>query len=156
MILPRPVQYLIWGGSMLSGRVCFLVVCTLQAVSTPALAQNQSQNQNQKPAAVQQKPTAMQQLQYSNQGAAQRNHAFEATPRPANPVQAQPAAKPSPVGQPIHSTANNPGYKPAPPALHINPVPLPASIARSTTTASSPPPTVARSTTTATVPPKKP
>jgi hypothetical protein len=147
---------------MLSHRVCFLVVCALPAICVPALAQNQNQqkptqNQNQqRPAAVQQRPTATQQLNFANQGTAQRNHTFDGTTPPANPVQATTAPKPSAVGQPVRSSAGQPGFKPAPPPLHINPVPPPATVARSTTTASSPPPTATRSTTTATVPPKKP
>jgi len=143
-------------------RACFLALCALPAISVTALAQNQNQNQNQnknqtqnqtqKPAVVQQKPAAIQQLQYSNQGNAQRNHVFDGTPKPANPVQASPATKPSPVGLPVHSTPGNPGFKPAQPSLHTNPVPSPT-IARSTTAATSP--TVARSSTTATVQPTK-
>jgi hypothetical protein len=139
---------------MLSYGVRLIVACALAAACAPALAQTQSQNQ--KPAPAQPKPAAIQQLQYANQGTAQRNHAFVNTPPPPNAVQASPAPKPNPVGQPVYSSPGNPGYKPAPPSLHINPVPLPATVARSTTTASSPPSTIARSTTTATVPAKKP
>jgi hypothetical protein len=148
-------------GSMSYYRACFLALCALPAISATALAQNQNQNQNknqtqnqiQKPAVVQQKPAAIQQLQYSNQGNAQRNHVFEGTQKPANPVQATSGIKPSPVGLPVHSTPGNPGFKPAQPSLHTNPVPSPT-IARSTTTATSPP-AVARSSTTATVQPAK-
>src|SRR5262245_16735102 len=41
------------------------------------------------------------------------------------PVSGQTAAKPSPVGQPIRSTANNPGYKPAAPSMRTTAVPAP-------------------------------
>ena len=37
---------------------------------------------------------------------------FDTRSTAPNPVSGQTAAKPSPVGQPIRSTANNPGYKP--------------------------------------------
>jgi hypothetical protein len=144
-------------------RACFLLLCALPTFSVTALAQNQNQNkpqtQNQtpapKPAVVQPKTTtAIQQLNYATQGPAQNNHVFVNTPKPANPVQANTAPKPSPLGQPVTSTPGNPGYKPQQPSLHTNPVPPPSTIARSTTTTTSP--TVSRSTTTATVPPKKP
>jgi hypothetical protein len=152
MIISQLLRNFSTGGSLSYYRACFLVVCALPAISAPALGQSQSQ----KPATVQQKPTASQQLQYSNQGTAQRNHTFDGTRPPPNPVHANPAPKPSPVGQPVYSSPGHPGYKPAPPPLHTNPVPLPASIARSTTTTPSPPPVAARSSTTATVPPRKP
>jgi hypothetical protein len=132
-------------------RACFLVLCALPAFSVAALAQNQNQNKNQtqtqKPAVVQQKPAASQQLNYANQGTAQRNHVFDGTQKPANPVQANTAPKPNPVGQPVYSTSGNPGYKPQQ-SLHTNPVPSPT-VARSTTTVTSTP-TVARSSSTAT------
>jgi hypothetical protein len=138
---------------MSSYHVRLIAACALATGCAPALAQNQSQIQ--KPAPVQQKPAAIQQLQYANQGTAQRNHTFDGTRPPPHPVQANPAPKPSPVGQPVYSSPGHPGYKPAPPSLHVNPVP-PPTVARSTTTVSSPPPTVTRSTTTASVPAKKP
>lgn len=149
-------------------RACFLVVCAWPVLSTAALAQTQNQNQNknqnqtQKPAVVQQKPTAMQQGNYANQGTAQANHVFDGRQKPANPVQGNTGSKPNPVGQQVYSTTGNPGYKPAQ-HLHTNPVPSPT-VTRSTTTATVTPtvtrtsstPTVTRSTTTATTPPKKP
>jgi hypothetical protein len=130
-------------------RTCFLVACLLPVAGASAFAQSQNQNQN-KPTTAQSKPTASQQLNYANQGTAQRNHTFDGTRAPANPVRANTAPKPNPVGQQVTSTANNPGYKPAPPRLHTNPVPSPTTtVARSTSTATSP--TVTRSTTTPTV-----
>jgi hypothetical protein len=44
---------------------------------------------------------------------------------PAQPPQASTTAKPSPVGQPITSTATTPGYKPAPPKMNIKEPPSP-------------------------------
>jgi hypothetical protein len=44
---------------------------------------------------------------------------------PAQPPQGQSGPKPSPVGQPVTSTPNNPGYKPAPPPLKIKEPPPP-------------------------------
>lgn len=114
---------------MLSCRACFLVVCALSAISAPALAQ--------------QKPTAKRQLQYATQGNAHANHVFSGTRPPPNAVPANSVRKPSPVGLPVYSSRGKPGFKPAKPSLHINPVPLPASIVHS------PPRTVVRSTTTA-------
>jgi hypothetical protein len=70
-------------------------------------------------------PTAAQQLQYANQGAAQRNHTFDGTKAPAGPVTANTAPKPSVVGAPVYSTPGNPGFKPAQPSLHTNPPPAP-------------------------------
>ncbi len=144
MILPL---YRLIGGSMLAYRARFVVVWALATVCVPALAQSPSQNQ--KSAPVQQKPAATKQLQYANQGIAQRNHTFDGTRAPSNPVRANPAPKPSPVGQPVYSSPGHPGYKPAQSSLHVNPVP-PPSVARSTTTVPSSFPTVARSTSTVT------
>jgi hypothetical protein len=70
-------------------------------------------------------PTAARQLQYANQGAAQRNHTFDGTKAPAGPVTANTAPKPSVVGAPVYSTPGNPGFKPAQPSLHTNPPPAP-------------------------------
>jgi len=81
---------------------------------------------------------------------------FDTATKGAPPVQANVAPKPSPLGQPVRSTATTQGYKPASPPLHTNPVPSPqlsqANTVRPTTTTN----TVVRSTTTATVPAKKP
>ena len=145
-------------------RTCLLALLALPVIGASAFAQNQNQNQNknqtqtqtQKPAVVQTRPTASQQLNYANQGTAQRNHVFDGTKKPVNPVQANTAPKPNPVGQKIYSTASTPGYKPRQ-TLHTNPVPSPT-VTRSTTTASSTPvvtrtsttPTVVRSSTTTT------
>ena len=145
-------------------RACLLVLGALPVFSSVALAETQNKNQKpavvqQRPAVVQQRPTASQQLNYANQGTAQRNHTFDGTRKPADPVRANTASKPNPVGQPVYSTASTPGYKPAQ-RLHTNPVPSPTvtrtttpTVTRSTTTASS---TVSRSTTTATTQTKKP
>jgi hypothetical protein len=45
--------------------------------------------------------------------ATQARGGFDTAPKAATPVQAQPAAKPNPVGQPVTSTATATGYKPA-------------------------------------------
>jgi hypothetical protein len=134
--------------------------CGLVLLGSSAFAQNQNTNNSG------QKPSATQQLKATATGAQSPSTMSDGAKARPNPVQANLAPKPSPVGQPIHSTATTPGYKPAQPSLHTNPVPLPASVAqrpatqpavaRSTATVSSPPPTVARSSTTATVPAKKP
>jgi hypothetical protein len=143
-------------------RICFLALLALPVISASAIAENQNnKNQTQKPAVVQQKPavvqtrpTASQQLNYANQGAAQRNHVFDGTKKPNNPVLANTAPKPNPVGQHVYSTASTPGYKPAQ-HLHTNPVPS-LTVTRSTTTATVTPtrttttPTVVRSSTTTT------
>jgi hypothetical protein len=150
-------------------RTCFLALLALSMISTGAIAENQNnKNQNQtkpavvqqRPAVVQTRPAASQQLNYANQGAAQRNHVFDGTKKPNNPVQANTAPKPNPVGQNVYSTASTPGYKPAQ-HLHTNPVPSPT-VTRSTTTVSAAPitrtttPTVVRSTTTTSNSNKKP
>jgi len=70
----------------------------------------------------------------TTQAAGQARGGFDTRTTVANPVRAQPAAKPSPVGQPIYSTRTTPGYKPAAPTLRTNPVPSPT-VSRSTTTA---------------------
>lgn len=44
---------------------------------------------------------------------------------PAQPPQVSTGTKPSPVGQPITSTATTPGYKPAPPKMNIKEPPSP-------------------------------
>jgi hypothetical protein len=81
---------------------------------------------------------------------------FDTATKGPPPVQANVAPKPSPLGQPVRSTATTQGYKPAAPPLRTNPVPPPqlsqANTVRPTTTTN----TVVRSTTTATVPAKKP
>ena len=96
---------------MSSHHARILAVCGLAALSAPALAETK----NTKPAPVQQRaapvqqraapapvqrPAAIKQLQYSNQGTAQRNHVFDGTKPPPGPVYAKPAAKPSVVGVP--------------------------------------------------------
>ena len=123
---------------------CLLLLLVLPTISAPAIAETQNKNQTQKPAVVQSKPAvvqskpaASQQLNYGNQGTAQRNHVFDGTKPPNNPVQANTAPKPSPVGQPASQ------YRPQQ-TLHTNPVPSPV-VTRSTTT-----PTVTRSSTTTT------
>ena len=149
---------------MISSGVRIFIVCALTAASAPALAQTPPQKQTTQKQTT--KPTASQQLRYANGGDTQRNHVFDGTKAPAKPVSANPASKPSPVGQPVASTRTTPGYKPARPSLHINPVPAPvtrtstAPAAKPTTTATVAKPTttatVVRSTTTATTPSKKP
>jgi hypothetical protein len=149
---------------MLLSRFGFALTYGLAALCCPTLAQSQNSNN------TSQQPKAIQQLKAGATGAQPLSHIYEGAKAQPNPVQANPAAKPSPVGQPVHSTANSPGYKPAQPSMHsVNTatVPLPGSVApksvsspqstvaRSTNTVSSSP-TVARSTTTATVPAKKP
>jgi len=103
-----------------------LAVCGLTALSAPALAQNQNSKpapvqqrpaaapvqQRPAPAPVQQRPAAVQQLHYSNQGTAQRNHVFDGTKPPPGPVYAKPAAKPSVVGVPASQ------FKPV---VHVTP-----------------------------------
>jgi hypothetical protein len=96
------------------------------------------------PASAQTKPKASDQLRKANEGTKARNHVFDGTKAPPNAVRATPARKPSPVGQPIRSTAGNPGYKPAAPRLHTTPPPSPViqrssstSVSRSSTTATS-------------------
>ena len=49
----------------------------------------------------------------STTAATQARGGFDTAPKAATPVQAQPAAKPNPVGQPVTSTATAMGYKPA-------------------------------------------
>lgn len=49
----------------------------------------------------------------STTAATQARGGFDTTPKTATPVQAQPTAKPNPVGQPVTSTATATGYKPA-------------------------------------------
>ncbi len=80
----------------------------------------------------------------TTQTSSQARGGFDTRTTVANPVRAQPAAKPSPVGQPVYSTRTTPGYKPAQ-TLHVNPVPSPT-VTRSTTTAT----TTARPVTTST------
>jgi hypothetical protein len=101
-----------------------LAVCALTALSAPALAQNQNSKPapvqqraapapvQQRPAPVQQRPAAVQQLHYANQGTAQRNHVFDGTKPPPGPVYAKPAAKPSVVGVPASQ------FKPV---VHVTP-----------------------------------
>jgi hypothetical protein len=119
-----------------SYRACVLVmVGGLAVVCAPAHAQSQNPKPapapvQAKPAPVQpkpapapvpQRPAAIQQLQYSNQGTAQRNHTFDGTARPAGPVAANPAPKPSMVGVPtsqfkpaVHVTPSKPPPSPTP------------------------------------------
>lgn len=78
----------------------------------------------------------------TTQASGQARGGFDTRSTVANPVRAQPAPKPSPVGQPVYSTRTTPGYKPAPPSMRTNPVPSPT-VTRST-------PTVSTSTTTRT------
>jgi hypothetical protein len=101
------------------------------------------------PSAAQDKPKATQQLQKANEGAKARDHVFDGRQAPANPVRAAPAAKPSPVGQPVTSTSTTPGYKPQPPRMRTIDVPSPT-VSRSTTTTTAP--TVSRSSTTTSTP----
>lgn len=110
---------------------CFLVVCALTVVCAPALAENQNQKpapvqqksapapvqQRPAPPPVQQRPAAIQQLQYSNQGTAQRNHVFDGTKPPPGPVYANPAPKPSMVGVPVNE------FKPQPHVTSAKPPP---------------------------------
>jgi hypothetical protein len=116
----------------------FVVVGALTVVCVPALAQNQNQKPapvQQKPAAapvqqrpaaapVQQRPAAIQQLQYSNQGTAQRNHVFDGSKPPPGPVHANPAPKPSMVGVPVRE------FKPSPKVTPTKPPPAPATSAK--------------------------
>jgi hypothetical protein len=44
---------------------------------------------------------------------------------PAQPPQASNTSKPSPVGQPVYSTPNNPGYKLSGPSVHAKEPPSP-------------------------------
>jgi hypothetical protein len=73
----------------------------------------------------------------ATQASGQARGGFDTRATVANPVRAQPVAKPSPVGQPVYSTRTTPGYKPAAPTLRVNPVP-PPTVTRSTTTATTP------------------
>ena len=73
---------------------------------------------------AQTKPTAAQQLQKANEGEKQRGQVYDGRRDPGT-VRANPAPKPNPVGQPIRSTASNPGYKPAPPPMRTNAPPPP-------------------------------
>src|SRR5262245_39724344 len=50
---------------------------------------------------------------------------FDSRSTTPNPVSGQTAAKPSPVNQPIRSTSNSMGYKPAAPAMRTTAVPAP-------------------------------
>ena len=84
-------------------------------------------------------------------GPAYHGPTYDGSRPPVEPVRANPGPKPNPVGQNVYSTASTPGYKPAPPRLHINPVPPPPTVTRSA-------PTVAHPTGTASAPitpPKK-
>ncbi len=115
-------------------RVLFLAVCALALVCVPALAENQNQKsapvqqkpvpapvqQRPAPAPVQQRPAATQQLQYSNQGTAQRNHTFDGTKPPPGPVKANPGPKPSMVGTPANQ------FKPSPHVAATKPPPAPS------------------------------
>jgi hypothetical protein len=87
-------------------RARILVVCGLTALSAPAMGETKTAPVQQRSAPVQQRaapapvqrPAAVQQLRYSNQGTAQRNHVFDGSKAPPGPVYAKPAAKPSVVG----------------------------------------------------------
>lgn len=74
---------------------------------------------------AQSKPTATQQLRKANEGETQRGQVYDGR-RDQGTVRANPAPKPSPVGQPIRSTAGNPGYKPASPPMRTTAPPPPA------------------------------
>ena len=99
------------------------------------------------PAFAESKPKAIEQLRKANESTKARDHVFDGRKAPANAVRANPASKPSPVGQPVVSTRTTPGFKPAPPRMHTVNVPAPA-VVRSTTAVSTP--SVSRSSTTAT------
>jgi hypothetical protein len=74
---------------------------------------------------AQTKPSAAQQLQKANEGEKQRGQVYDGR-RDQGTVRANTASKPSPVGQPVQSTANNPGYKPAAPRMRAAEPPAPA------------------------------
>jgi hypothetical protein len=74
---------------------------------------------------AQTKPSAAQQLQKANEGEKQRGQVYDGR-RDQGTVRANTASKPSPVGQPVQSTANNPGYKPAAPRMRTVEPPAPA------------------------------
>jgi hypothetical protein len=119
---------------------CILAVCGLVCAATLAQAQSSNpkpapvapkpapapapvaQRPAPAPAPVQQRPTASQQLQYANQGTAQRNHAFDATKAPPNPVSANPAPKPSMVGVPVSQFKPSPNVTPSKPPPSPTPV----------------------------------
>ena len=61
----------------------------------------------------------------TERSSAQSRGGFDSKSTTPNPVSGQSAPKPSPVGQPIQSTAKNPGYKPAAPSMRITAVPAP-------------------------------
>ncbi len=63
-------------------------------------------------------------------GQKQADHQFDGRKAPPAPVRATPAPKQSPVGQPVTSTKNNPGYKPQQPSPKTSPPPAPAAPAK--------------------------
>jgi hypothetical protein len=69
---------------------------------------------------------ATQQLRKANEGEVQRGQVYDGR-RDQGTVRANPAPRPSPVGQQIRSTAGNPGYQPASPRLRITEPPSPTS-----------------------------
>jgi hypothetical protein len=73
---------------------------------------------------AQTKPSATQQLQKANEGEKQRGQVYDGR-RDQGTVRANTAPKPNPVGQPIQSTAGNPGYKPAAPPMRTTAPPPP-------------------------------
>jgi hypothetical protein len=114
-----------------------LALCSALALALPCV----------QPAFAQSQPKASDQLKKANEGTKARNHVFDGTKAPPNAVRANAAPKPSPVGQPIRSTAGNLGYKPAAPRLHTTPPPSPVIQRSSSTTTST---SVSRSSTTVT------
>lgn len=73
---------------------------------------------------AQNKPTATQQLRKANEGEKQRGQVYDGR-RDTGTVRANPAPKPSPVGQQIRSTPGNPGYQPAAPRMRTTAPPSP-------------------------------
>jgi hypothetical protein len=82
-------------------------------------------------ASAQSTNTARGQADYANQGKPQADHTFDGSKAPPRPVKANPAAKPSPVGQPVTTQGSNKGYKPPPPPLKTTPPPPPPVPAKS-------------------------
>lgn len=76
------------------------------------------------PAAAQQ-ARAIDQAKKANQGEAARGHVYDGRRAPANPVRAENARKPSPVGQPVTDYKPQPRLTPAkpppPPPRNLNP-----------------------------------
>jgi len=88
-----------------------ILACLLAAASAaPAFAQQTGQTLQKTQT---QTTNATRGTNTSTTTSTQARGGFDTAPKAATPVQAQPAAKPNPVGQPVTSTATATGYKPA-------------------------------------------